>query len=117
MARRSARREKTRLEHQWEIARDVGYRDFVDAEAELAAWVGDRAWTTGEGPVAVFNGAVGWLRERQVLLPGVTTLVRLVARERDAATLRVWTRKAETVTSGAGMVRALRRVPTSPASD
>lgn len=29
-------REKTRLEHQWEIAREVGYRDFVDAEAELA---------------------------------------------------------------------------------
>jgi len=135
-------REKTRLEHQWEIARDVGYRDFVDAEAELAVWVDDRAWTTGEGPVAVFNGAVGWLRERQVLLPGVTTLARLVARERDAATLRVWTdlaqpvsggqarllrgllvvpegsrrseldrmRKAATVTSGAGMVRALRRV-------
>jgi TnpA family transposase len=135
-------REKTRLEHQWEIARKVGYRDFVDAEAELAVWVDDRAWTTGEGPVAVFDGAVGWLRERQVLLPAVTTLARLVARERDAATLRVWTelaqpvsggqarllrgllvvpegsrrseldriRKAETVTSGAGMVRALRRV-------
>jgi hypothetical protein len=90
----------------------------------------------------VFNGAVGWLRERQVLLPAVTTLARLVARERDAATLRVWSElaqpvsggqarllrgllvvpegsrrseldrmcKAETVTSGAGMVRALRRV-------
>jgi hypothetical protein len=143
-------REKTRLEHQWEIARVVGYRDFVDAEAELADWVDDRAWTTGEGPVAIFNRAVVWLRERQVLLPGVTTLARLVARERDAATLRVWTdlaqsasggqarllrgllvvpdgsrrseldrmRKAETVTSGAGMVRALRRVYLmSPASD
>jgi 2-keto-4-pentenoate hydratase/2-oxohepta-3-ene-1,7-dioic acid hydratase in catechol pathway len=52
-------REKTRLEHQWEIARQVGYRDFVDVEAELAVWIDDRAWTTGEGPVAVFNGAVG----------------------------------------------------------
>jgi hypothetical protein len=40
-------------------AREVGYRDFVDAEAELAVWVDDRAWTTGEGAVAVFNGAVG----------------------------------------------------------
>jgi hypothetical protein len=55
----------------------------VDVEAELAVWVDDRAWTTGEGAVAVFNDAVGWLRERQVLLPGVTTLARLVARERD----------------------------------
>jgi hypothetical protein len=46
-------------------------------------WVDDRAWTTGEGAVAVFHGAVGWLRERQALLAG------LVACERDAATLRV----------------------------
>ncbi len=34
----------------------------------LAVWVDDRAWTTGEGVVEVFNGTVGWLRERQVLL-------------------------------------------------
>jgi hypothetical protein len=33
-----------------EIARGVGYRDFVDAEAELAVWVDDRARTTGEEP-------------------------------------------------------------------
>ncbi|MCA1681298.1 MAG: DUF4158 domain-containing protein [Actinobacteria bacterium] len=42
-------REKTRLEHQWEIAREVGYPDFVDTEAELAVWVDDRAWTTDKG--------------------------------------------------------------------
>src|SRR5216683_5667429 len=38
----------------------------------------------------IFADAVGWLRERDVLLPGVTTLARLVARERDAATGRLW---------------------------
>src|SRR5450755_1073831 len=36
-------REKTRLEHQWEIAREFGYRDFADAERELARWVDDVA--------------------------------------------------------------------------
>lgn len=38
----------------------------------------------------IFDAAVGWLRERLVLLPGVSTLTRLVAAERDAATKRVW---------------------------
>jgi hypothetical protein len=38
-------REKTRLEQVWEIARKDGYRDFVDAERELAVWIDDRAWT------------------------------------------------------------------------
>lgn len=105
-------REKTRLEHQWEIAREVGYRDFADAEADLAVWVDDRAWTTGEGPIAVFDGAVGWLRERRVLLPGVTTLARLVARERDAATLRTWTELAQSASGGqARRLRGLLVVP------
>jgi hypothetical protein len=135
-------RRATRFEHAAEIVAAHGYRDFAGAQAELVRWLGDRAWTTGEGPTALLDGSVRWLRERLVLLPGVTTLERLVARERDAATLRVWTdlaqpasggrarllrgllvvpdgarrseldrlRKAETVTSGAGMVRALRRV-------
>jgi hypothetical protein len=70
-------REKMRLEHQWEIARQVGYRDFVDVEAELAVWVDDRAWTTGEGPVAVFNGAVGLAWRARGAAARVTTLAWL----------------------------------------
>ncbi len=42
------------------------------------------------GPVAVFADAVVWLRERNVLLPGVTTLARLVAQVRDESTQRLW---------------------------
>ena len=82
-------REKTRFEHQWEIIAAGQWRDFGLAEAELTQWVDDRAWTTGDGPKAIFDGAVGWLRERRVLLPGVTTLTRLVARVTDAALQRV----------------------------
>ena len=67
---RSREREKTRFEHQWGIVEAGQWRDFGQAEAELTQWVDDRAWTTGDGPKAIFDGAVGWLRERRVLLPG-----------------------------------------------
>jgi hypothetical protein len=40
-------REKSRLEHQWEIAREFGYRDFPAVEAELVRWVDDRRGTPG----------------------------------------------------------------------
>lgn len=68
------RREKTRFEHQWEIARAYGYSDFAGAEPDLVRWIDDRAWTTGDGPKAIFDATVGWLRERKVLLPAVSTL-------------------------------------------
>ena len=61
-------RRSTRFEHTAEIIAAFGYRDFTEAEAELARWLDDRAWTTGEGPKALFGGAVRWLRERMVLL-------------------------------------------------
>ncbi len=83
-------RRSTRFEHAAEIAQERGYRDFASIEVELRRWVGDLAWTTGDGPRLIFDAAVGWLRERRVLLPGVSTLARLVASERDAATRRVW---------------------------
>ena len=50
----------------------------------------DRAWTTGDGPKALFDWALVWLREHQVLLPGVSTLAQLVARVRDTAMQRPW---------------------------
>jgi ABC-type phosphate/phosphonate transport system ATPase subunit len=38
----------------------------------------------------LFDAAVGWLRESRALLPRVSTLVRLVASRREAATQRLW---------------------------
>lgn len=83
-------RRSTRFEHAAEITRDRGYGEFSSAEGELRRWVSDLAWTTGDGPRLLFDAAVSWLRERLVLLPGATTLTRLVAAERDAATARLW---------------------------
>ncbi|WP_435616135.1 Tn3 family transposase [Streptomyces coelicoflavus] len=83
-------RENTRLDHVRELRRVLEYTEFAEAEAELRVWVDARAWTTGEGPKALFDASVGWLRERRVLLPGVTTLARLVASVREAANQRLW---------------------------
>lgn len=83
-------RTKTRFDHQWEIRRVYGLTEFAAVEDELRAWVAARSWTSGDGPKAIFTDAVRWLRERDVLLPGVTTLARLVAQVRDDTTRRLW---------------------------
>jgi hypothetical protein len=67
-----------------------------------------RAWTTSDGPRAIFNDAIGWLFERGVLLPGVTTLARLVARVREEATERLWGTLVGLLT--AGQCRQLERL-------
>ncbi|MEO7836436.1 MAG: DUF4158 domain-containing protein, partial [Acidimicrobiales bacterium] len=105
-------REKTRFEHQWVIAEEYGWRSFADVEAELTRWVEDRAWTTGEGPGSISDAAVLWLRERRVLLPGVTTLARLVARVRDEVLERLWDTLAALLTGRqARQLEVLLEVP------
>ncbi|MEE1736170.1 DUF4158 domain-containing protein [Streptomyces sp. BE147] len=63
-------RENTRLDHVRELRRLPEYREFAEVEPEPRTWVDARAWSTGEGPKALFDAAVGWLRERRMLLPG-----------------------------------------------
>ena len=77
--KRYTEREHTRFEHQWEIKKDRGYREFDDAEDEFARWAAARSRATGDGPKAIFTDGLAWLRERDILLPGVTTVARLVA--------------------------------------
>jgi len=45
------------------------------------------------------TGALVWLREHQVLLPGVSTLAQLVARVRDTAMQRLWDTLAAPLTA------------------
>lgn len=89
--KRYTEREHTRFEHQWEIKKDRGYREFDDAEEEFTQWAAARARATGDGPKAIFADGLAWLRERNILLPrGVTTLARLVAKVRDETTRQLW---------------------------
>src|SRR6266567_2073578 len=90
-------REKTAYEHAWEIRRAYGYREFVEAEADLRGFLVARAWTTTDGPQALFDRAAAWLIERKVLLPGVTVLARMVATVRAEASERLWQHLADQV--------------------
>jgi hypothetical protein len=83
---RYTERRNTPLEHRDEIKAEGGLREFSEAEEEFARWVHARAWNTDDGPKTIFTDGVRWLRENAVLLPGVTTIARLVSRLRDEAT-------------------------------
>ena len=85
-----AERSQTHREHTAEIQRLYGYREFAETRSELEAWLERRAWNRGDGPRVPFEAAWQWLRERRVLLPGITTLTRLVASIRERATQRLW---------------------------
>ena len=84
--KRYTERRTTPFEHRDEIKAAYGLREFSEAEAEFAQWVRSRAWNTGQGPKTIFTDGVRWLRANAVLLPGVTTLARVVARVREEAT-------------------------------
>ena len=84
-----AGRSKTAYEHQWEIRRECGYREFASGERELRAFLAARVWALEDGPRALFDRAVLWLIEHRVLLPGITVLARVVAEVRAAGHERV----------------------------
>lgn len=92
-------RRRTRFEHAEEIEAACCLRDFAAVHEQFEEWLDARAWMTGDGPRAIFNDAIGWLREREVLLPGVTTLARMVARAGAETDERLW----ETLSGSAGV--------------
>jgi hypothetical protein len=73
---------QTKYEHAWEIRDLLGYRDFGQAEQEVAAYIASRVSKTRDSRRDLFDRAVVWLVDKRVLLPGITTLARLVTEVR-----------------------------------
>ncbi|MEU4516281.1 Tn3 family transposase [Nonomuraea wenchangensis] len=94
-----AERLKTTYEHAWMIRDAYGYHTFDDTSSwserqltrQFRTFLHGRAWTHAEGPVALFEQSVAWLRRHRVLLPGVTVLERLVGSVRERADVRMYT--------------------------
>ncbi len=92
-------REKTPLEHTWEIRETFGYTDFASRQSGLRNFLDARAWTRPERPTLLFDQAAAWLRAEKVLLPGVSVLARLVAEVRTEANDRLYSMIAARATT------------------
>ncbi len=81
-----------RLRHPAEIRERYGYRPFSDPRVQfrLDHWLYALCWTGSDRPSALFDRATAWLIGHKVLLPGVTTLERNIARVRSRAAQRLW---------------------------
>lgn len=107
--KRYTERQMTAYEHAWEIREAYGYHLYEDHTQgrKFRAFLHGRAWTAhAEGPKALFDHSVGWLRRNRVLLPGVSVLarqvaeVRRIAEERLHATVAKEVRRADAALPG-----------------
>ena len=89
-----------RWDHQAEIRRECGLREWAEpaAQVEVIDWLQARAWVGAESHRVLFDRTVDHLIASKVLLPGASVLWRVVGAVRQRANERGWTLVAEPLT-------------------
>lgn len=87
-------RKVTRYSHINEIRAHYGYYEFNSPpwRFRLSRLLYARTWISNERPSLMFDFATAWLIQHKVLLPGATTLSRLISEIRERASDRLWKR-------------------------
>jgi hypothetical protein len=81
----------TKYEHIGDIKSKFGYHDLNNLwHFKLSRWLYTQCWYSIERPSILFDRTVSWLIDRKLLLPGVTTLIRLISRIRIRSSDRLW---------------------------
>ena len=92
---------RQRWRHAATIRDHYGFRDLEQdpgAGFRLIRWLYVLCWTGDDRPGLLFDRATTWLLAHKVLLPGISTLERLIGRVRHRATLRLWQRLTQALT-------------------
>ncbi|WP_133138078.1 Tn3 family transposase [Legionella rowbothamii] len=89
-----AKRDTTKREHTALIRKYYGYRDFNELPwaFRLSRLLYARAWISNERPILMFDFSTAWLIQNKIILPGESTLCRLISEIRERATKCLWKR-------------------------
>ncbi len=84
-------RKVTKHEHINAIKKKFGYCELNDLWFfTLSRWLYAQCWYGVERPSILFDRTVSWLSEKKLLLPGITTLTRLISRVKIRCNSRLW---------------------------
>lgn len=92
------KRENTKWEHKILIRKEYSYQEYISGfvSFRLTRLLYLRVWISDEKPSHLFDLTLSWLVENKILLPGLTTITRLIIGVRQRAFDTLW-KKLETI--------------------
>ncbi|MEU7749343.1 Tn3 family transposase [Nonomuraea sp. NPDC049158] len=79
---------EARWDHQKQIREAYGFEVFEEHAFALACWIYRRAWSNNERPIVLLDLVTHRLVEAKILLPGVSTVERMISEIRERVALR-----------------------------